>query len=186
MVSKKAFIFHGAYGHPEENWFGWLSQKLQKERWEVFTPRFPTPQNQTLDTWFEAFRPFDHNMRSDARIIAHSLGATFALRLLEKIDFKIDSAFLVAGFTEPLGIRKFDPLNVTFLEKPFDWAKIRKNCGKFYVYGSDDDPIVKFELVEKLAKNLGTKMVFIPGAGHFNSAAGYDTFERLFIDVKNS
>lgn len=183
---KTAMIFHGALGNPQENWFPWLAQKLRDEHFDVYVPAFPVAEKQSLKGWFEALSPYDQYIRANTKLIGHSLGATFVLRVLEKLDFQIDSAFLVAGFAEKLGQRQFDYWNGTFLERPFDWEQIRRNCAKFYVYGSDNDPVVKYPLVKKLADNLGTKIITIPGAGHFNSAAGFTTFERLLIDVKNS
>ena len=47
------FIFHGVGGHPEENWFPWLSKKLEALGCKVFIPQFPTPENQTLDNWLK-------------------------------------------------------------------------------------------------------------------------------------
>ncbi|MBI5073039.1 hypothetical protein HZA99_04435 [Candidatus Woesearchaeota archaeon] len=44
---KYAIIVHGTDGHPQENWFPWLKEKLKLYGYEVFVPQFPTPQNQT-------------------------------------------------------------------------------------------------------------------------------------------
>jgi predicted alpha/beta hydrolase family esterase len=52
---KNAFIIHGSYGHPKENWFPWLKNELEKLNYKVFVPAFPTPQNQSLASWFKTF-----------------------------------------------------------------------------------------------------------------------------------
>ena len=54
----KFYIIHGAYGDPEENWFPWLKTKLEGLGHQVFVPKFPTPENQTLNNWFNVFNKY--------------------------------------------------------------------------------------------------------------------------------
>ncbi|MDP3988435.1 MAG: hypothetical protein Q8P80_04820 [Candidatus Levybacteria bacterium] len=48
-------IFHGAYGNPEENWFPQLKEELEALGQKVVVPKFPTPQNQNLESWMKVF-----------------------------------------------------------------------------------------------------------------------------------
>ncbi|MBU1951513.1 hypothetical protein KJ733_01220 [Patescibacteria group bacterium] len=50
------FIFHGVDGHPGENWFPWLKKKLESYGQKVFVPKFPTPENQELNTCSVSWR----------------------------------------------------------------------------------------------------------------------------------
>ena len=50
-------IVHGTYGHPQENWIPWLRKELELLNYEVIAPHFPTPENQSLDTWITVFQP---------------------------------------------------------------------------------------------------------------------------------
>lgn len=59
------------------------------------------------------------------------------------------------------------------------WETIRKNAGYCGVFQSDDDPYVGLENGQELTKNLGVELSFVSHAGHFNTAAGYTTFEAL-------
>ena len=43
-------IIHGSYGNPNENWFPWLKSELKKLKCNVFVPKFPTPENQSLES----------------------------------------------------------------------------------------------------------------------------------------
>lgn len=52
-----AFIFHGAGGHPEENWFPWLKRELEAKGLEVFVPKFPTPEGEGLEAWLKVLEP---------------------------------------------------------------------------------------------------------------------------------
>jgi len=179
---KTAFIIHGAYGNSRENWFPWMKRELRKKGYEVIAPDFPTPENQTLENWMKIFGKYKGKINEETIVIGHSVGVTFLLSVIEKLDLKISGAYFVAGFASQLG-GKFDELNRTFVEKRFDWQKIRKNCGKFAIFASDDDPYVPMEKADELAGKLGAKVIAVKGAGHFNEKAGYTKFELLLEKI---
>ncbi len=91
----------------------------------------------------------------------------------------------MSGFTEKLRNPKFDDLNSSFLSEPFRWDEIRSNAGAVFIYASDDDPYVPLEQNVALAKILNAELIVIRGAGHFNTASGYSSFESLFDKIKN-
>ena len=179
------FIIHGAYGSPEENWIPWLKSELEKLGCRVFVSKFPTPENQTLENWLKVFENYKQYLDEDSIVIGHSLGPAFILSALESVDRKIKSAFFIAGFISFLNNPDFDTINKTFVDKKFDWEKIKKNCKNFYIFHSDNDPYVPLEKAEELAKNLGTDVILVKGAGHFNTESGYDKFEQLLEMVKD-
>ena len=114
--------------------------------------------------------------------MGHSLGGTFLLRLLER-GVKIKAAFLVAASAGIMPLKNWKT-DLPFTKKPFNWAEIRKNCPKFVVFHSDNDPYVGITNSELLVKELGAEFVFVKGAGHFNKAAGYTEFELLLGKIK--
>lgn len=179
-----AFIIHGSFGSPEENWFPWLKAELEKLGFEVFVPRFPTPEGQNLKSWMNAFEQYREKVNEETVFVAHSLGPAFVLNLLEGLDRPVKACFFVAGFLGKLGNPEFDEINRSFTEKEFDWEKIRANCGKFFVFYSDNDPYVPEEKSQKLGQALGTAPILVKGAGHFNEKAGYVKFELLLENVK--
>lgn len=177
------FIFHGTGGYPEENWFPWLKEELEKLGYKVTIPQFPTPENQTLEAWFEVFDKYREQINSDTILVGHSLGGSFLLRVLESLNEPIKAAFLVAA---PIGI---PPIvnwsgDEPFTGHPFDWEKIKENSKSFYIYHSDNDPYVGLENGKQLSKNLETELIFIPKAGHFNKKAGYIQFNHLLENIK--
>jgi predicted alpha/beta hydrolase family esterase len=177
-------IVHGTYGHPGENWFPWLKSELEKEKHSVFVPKFPTPENQTLRNWIKEFEKHKQHLNKDSIVIGHSLGTPFLLTVIENLDEPITAAFFVSGNTGLLGNPKLDKLNQSFVDKKFDWKKIKKNCLKFYVFHSDNDPYVPLKKAEDLAKNLGVKVILVKNAGHFNEKAGYTKFELLLEKIE--
>ena len=184
MCMKRIFIIHGAFGHPEENWFPWLKSQSERLGHEVFVPAFPTPKGQTLEDWNSIFSEYETKVDENTILVGHSLGPAFLLHVLGRINTTIKASFFVSGFISPLGNETFDPLNKTFLEKPFDWQKIHQNCNQFFLYHSDDDPYVSMAHANELAKKLGVKTRIIQDAGHFNEDAGYDRFVALFHDMQ--
>ena len=181
----KAIIVHGSYGSPEENWFPWLKKELEKRGFEVFVPKFPTPEGQSLQNWLRDFEQYKKHLGPETILIGHSLGSSFILRILES-GGRAKAAFLVAGFTGKLGDRKFDRINRTFTEPEFNWKKIMENCPSFTVFHSDNDPYVPLEKGKELAEKLGTEPVIMEGAGHFNAKAGYTKFPRLLLEILKS
>ena len=172
------FIIHGVYGNPQENWFPWLKAELEKKGFEVIVPKFPTPINQSLESWLRVIKKFEDKINEETILIGHSLGAAFILNYLEQTNKKIKSAFLVAGYHKLLD-NKFKELNKTFVDKEFDWKKIKKNCNKFFVFGSDNDEYISLEITKELAKNLDAELKIIHNGGHLNKKAGYDKFPEL-------
>ncbi len=177
-------IVHGTYGYPEENWFPWLKEELEKLGQTVFVPKFPTPEGNNLENWLKVFENYEKYLDEDSIVVGHSQGVPFLLNVLERSDKPIKATFLVAGFTGLVGLPQFDPLNKTISDREFNWEKIKQNSGNFYLYHSDNDPYVSVELGLELAKNLGVESKLVKNAGHFNTKSGYDEFEILLEDIK--
>ncbi|MBT5021313.1 serine hydrolase family protein [Candidatus Woesearchaeota archaeon] len=181
------FIIHGSFGNPSENWFPWLKSKLEELGHEVFVPTFPTPDEQSLENWLKVFEPYKSKIKEDTIFVGHSLGPAFILSILEKINTKIKSAFFVSGFISKIANPDFEEINKTFVEKEFDWKKIKQNCNKFTIFHSDNDPYVPIEKVKELILKLDPKNVdffIVPKAGHFNKESGFTDFESLLKEVK--
>jgi len=171
------YIIHGTYGSPDGNWFPWLKTEAEKLGQQVIVPKFPTPDNQSLESWTKVMSKY--KIDKDTILVGHSLGAAFILSLLEK--HKAKAAFLVAGFITPLD-SDFDIYNITFY-KQFDWEKIRKNCN-FYIFNSDDDPYVRLEKAAELSENLRTELNIIKSGGHINKESGYTEFPMLLEKIR--
>jgi len=179
-------LIHGSYSNPESNWFSWIKSKLEALGQEVFVPKFPTPENQSFDSWMSAFAEFKQHINEETIIVAHSLGSPFALSVLEELGVKIKATFLVAGFTGSIGKSELDEMNKTIAARDFDFDKIKANCKKFVLYVSDNDPYIPFENQKHLASNLGIELKIIKGAGHFVEDSGYKEFEMLLEDIKST
>ena len=179
----KFFIIHGVYGSPKENWFPWLKKELENQGYEAVVPKFPTPIDQSLESWLRTIKKYEDKINKETVMIGHSLGAAFILNYLEQTERKIKSAVLVAGFFQLLN-SPYDAINKTFVDKDFNWKKIKENCGKFFVVASDNDDFISMEISRQLSLNLNAKLNIINKGGHLNAKAGYKEFPFLIDLVK--
>ncbi len=180
---KTIIIIHGTNGYPEENWFPWLRNEFKAYGYKTIIPQFPTPDNQDLKHWWKVFQRYEKYLNKESVIIGHSCGATFLLRVLEKIKVKIKVTVFVAGSIGILPV-KYMHVDEKFIKNGFDWNKIRNSAENFIVFHSEDDPYICIENGEKLAENLGTKLIRYKDAGHFNSKSGYIEFDDLAKKLK--
>lgn len=180
---KAAIIIHGTGGHPGENWFPWLKEQLKKYGYDVIVPQFPTPENQNPKAWLEVFKKYENRLDKDTILIGHSCGGAFLLRVLEANKAKVKASVFVAASAGVKPIKYYE-IDRPFVEAPFGWEKIRDSSGHFFVFHSEDDPLICIGNGEKIAEELGVDLIRLKDAGHFNSKAGYDKFDLLLEKLK--
>ncbi len=179
----QVIILHGAYGNANENWFPWLKDKLLKSGFDAVAPDFPTPENQSIESWINILNQSITVELSNLVIVGHSASCALMLDWLETISNPIKGMYLVSSFVQNLGLPEFDQINEVFYNRDFDWEKIKKNCSMSYVIHSDNDPYVPVELGKEVANNLGVHLTIIHEAGHINTAAGYAEFPFLLDQI---
>ena len=183
-MAREIMIFHGTAGSPDGNWFPWLKEKLEEKGCNVFVPRFPTPEGESLEAWFKVLEDYKEHINKDTILVGHSKGGLFTLRLLEQLKVPVYATFLVSASigVKPILYYKEDAAFSKGFE--FSWPQIIKNSQRFTVYHSDNDPYVCFENGKELAKKLNVQLQFIPNAGHINAESGYTKFEQLYKDIE--
>lgn len=183
---KNAFIVHGTYGYPTENWIPWLQKKLEADGYTVMVPQFPTPEHQTLEDWMAVFEQYRDEMNDETILIGHSVGATFLLSVLETLQTPVKATCFIGGFASQL--TKENPLLQvllsTFVDKEFNWPVIRDRAGRVYVIQGDDDPYVPFEKAGELARNLQTELTIVRGGGHFDEQSGHTQLPELLNRIR--
>lgn len=173
-------IVHGTMGSPEGNWFPWLKRELEARGHVVHLPTFPTPENQSFDTWLAvAQKELVGVDPAHTTLVGHSLGAAFVLRMAEMADQPYRGVCGVAPFVDLLGLLDFDVLNSSFINHAFDWAMIRRNAGAISLYAGDNDPYVPLPFAQKVETALCVRLTVIKGGGHLNAESGYTTFPLL-------
>ena len=97
--------------------------------------------------------------------------------MLESFDDseRVKAVVLVAGFAKDLGISEIR----NFVDRDFDWKKIRKKAKKFIVINSDNDPFIELSEGERMAKLLCAEFIVEHDAGHINEGSGFTKYPRL-------
>lgn len=183
-MRRNVFIFHGTDGHPEDNWFPWLKERLEEKGQQVFVPRFLIGNQDTLAARLIVLNQYQKNINENAIMIGHSRGGLFLFRVLEKLNHPIHAAFFVSA---SVGIKPYifyHEGNKFAGGYDFNWGDIRTKAKHFMVYHSDNDPYTCLDNGKAIAKNLGVKLTFIPNAGHLNARSGYTKFEKLLEDIE--
>jgi predicted alpha/beta hydrolase family esterase len=178
------FIIHGAYGSNQENWIPWLVDELTKEGVKVTAPNFPTPRDQSYDSWLNIILPYSDCFDAESILVGHSIGAAFALCVLEKIDVTIDKTILVSGFLGSLNNPDFDLINKSISGHQFNWSVIKANSRHFQIIHGIDDPYVPPIKSQELSTILGVPAIKIPNGGHLNEQAGFREFPILLDLVR--
>jgi len=177
----RVIVLHGAHGGPDTNWFPWLHSALNEEGIDVLRPQFPTPEGQSLRAWLDAYdRAVEPLSLAPTILVGHSLGAAFALRLVERSIEPFDGLFLASPFIGALGLPDYDTINHSFFAESFDWAGIRDRKGKAgRCWAGDNDPYVPLARSQEVALRLEMPIEIVPGGGHLNRETGLNAFPRL-------
>ena len=159
---KRAIIIHAWDSAPDQHWYLEEKKLLVEMGYKVDLPTMPGGRWPKLDEWLkviEGLKPDENTI-----MIGHSLGVAAIFRYLEKSGQKVGKVFSIAGFARDLGIEE----TRNFVDKPFDWEKIRRLASEFIVINEKDDPYVKVEIGKEIADATGGEFILVEGNIHFD------------------
>ena len=147
----------------------------------MYVPRFPTPENQNVESWCEVLRNSSPKFGENTVLIGHSCGAAYLLWVLNVLGGPVAKSIFVSPFVQALGNEHYDALNADFCEpaRIFDWEKIRRNMGEATLFHGDNDPYVPLGAAEYVSKKLGVPLTLIHDGGHLNTESGHTEFLKL-------
>lgn len=173
---KRVFIIHGWAGYPEECWFLWLKEELEKRGMKAEVPLMPHAEAPKIEEWISFLEDLVKIPDRDTFFVGHSIGVQTILRYLERIDIKIGGVLAVAGFytlTDDAFEDEEDRQTAKpWLETPIDNEKVRKNTNKVTAIFSDNDPFVPLENKNYFEDRLGAKTIIVEGKGHIGGGNG--------------
>jgi len=179
---KKVFIIHGFAGSPNGGWRPWLMGELEKLEIYACALAMPTPESPVCSEWVdEISRHIKRDYTDEIYLIGHSLGVPAILRYLENSEaLSIFGAVLVSGPSENNDNKKLK----NFLDKSFDFVKIKLNCKKFFIIHGDNDKNVSLDNAEFLSKGLNCKLIIVKNGGHLNGSAGFFKLPECLIALE--
>ena len=173
-------IIHGSYGSPFENWFSWLYKKLTEDGKSVLVPQFPCGKGiQNYENWKKVLDSYKHLIGENTTFVGHSLSPAFIVDYIIDNHLKVKDLVFAAPFYGLINIPEFDEVNSPFFFKN-DFKKIAKLTKKRICFISKTDPYVPNKLSIDFADKIGAEKIFLDNAGHFNTSAGYSSFEELY------
>lgn len=171
---KRVFIIHGWEGYPEEGWFPWLKNKLEKNGVQVSVPAMPESAEPKIEAWVSYLSKIVGNVDENTFFVGHSIGCQAILRYLESLpaDKKAGGAIFVAGWfiLQNLASDKEWEIARPWLETPIDFEKVKQCTRKFFAVFSDNDEFVPFNNKELFEKNLGAEILVEHKKGHFRGS----------------
>ena len=115
-------------------------------------------------------------------VIGHSSGSVCAMRLME--TFKVDGCCLMSPCVSDLGEAN-ETISCYYSQqlgtdklRPWEWAKLKKNCEKWLVQGSSDDPFIPAAEFRTVGEGLGATLYCEYSAELVESGCGIRQFEE--------
>ncbi len=199
----EVYIIHGRASHPNNSWFTWLANELQREGIRTHVPKMPNPYVPSMRKWVKKVREIAGKPSKDKYFIGHSLGCQAILRAFEGHQGEMyGGTVLVAPFhkinldgvlqetKERLG--RYSP---SFLSKvvaslviapvmkwcdvPLDWEAARKASSEYSCVFSSNDHLVKKEEWKLFEDNLGARCHYLENGGHLNTRSGFTSLPEL-------
>ena len=133
-MGRRAIIFHGTGGHPDNCWYPWLAAQLAGRGYAVEVPHYPGINVEPIATFLPKVLN-GHTFDTETVLVGHSGGAALLLALLEQVEVTVAQAVLVAGYSTPPNTSE-EPV----LKEDYDWTAIRSHVRDIYFINSREDP----------------------------------------------
>ncbi|AWI08393.1 RBBP9/YdeN family alpha/beta hydrolase [Ereboglobus luteus] len=188
-MKNNAFVIHGSFGSPFENWFPSLHKRLCANDWTAIVPHFPSPQGQTFLSWCAILDSYRQaRILTDKSVfICHSSASPFVLKYAVRKQLNFRGLVTVSGFNNFYsGDEEFDKINSEFYQETQELLLASRHFDKKYSYFSNDDPYLPFGVLESFSKAIGSTKFIRTNAGHFNTRSGYDSFDEIAELLINS
>ena len=164
---------------PNENWFPYIKEELEKVGIPVINKEFPDPVLAKEKYWV----PFIKNLGADEKtiLIGHSSGAVAAMRFAEKNRI-LGSILVGACYTD---LDDEDEKASGYYSRPWEWEIIKKNQHWIVQFASTDDPYIPVKEARHINQKLQTEYYEYVDEGHFGSDKNKTVFPEIVKIVKS-
>ena len=156
---KKVLLLHGWGGKNEDHWLTWLEAELIKKEIPVFFPKIPNNYNPKCQKWVNHIAEYVKEFQPTI-VIGHSLGALAWWHFYQQTSYKVSQVISIAPPTFesfPNKMKSFFPLPTVVFDENIHTIVYAK-----------DDPNIKQEDLENIAKKSHSKLIQRPTGGHLD------------------
>ncbi|MEI8249079.1 MAG: alpha/beta hydrolase [Candidatus Taylorbacteria bacterium] len=186
---KRLIIVHGWGGDSQQPMLARLGKIGTELGFETTVLDMPNPNVPTIDAWTKHLEDNVYYVDQDTYFIGHSLGCQAILRYLEmNKGSQLGGAIFIAPPFQVNGLddKESEDIIRPWMERPIDFASIKKMSDKFVSVFSEDDTIVTLDYNKNvIEKGLGQKIIVVNGMGHFTKKDGI-TEVPVIVEILNS
>ena len=186
---KRIYLIHGWSDDPNGSCLPWLKTELEKMGYQVFAPLMPEPDNPVIDKWVGKLAEVVGKPDRDTYFVGHSIGGQTILRYLDSYRFgpqeKVGGALFIAGWFD---LKNLEDEETEGIAKPWiktliNLDKVKTVLPKSTLIISDNDPFDCFEKNVEKFKEINSKIVIMPGAGHISTEDGFDKLPKALSEL---
>ncbi len=178
-MQDKVLILHGWGGSDAPHWQAELAATIAKNYGTVSFPLLDNCHFPSKNRWIKQVKQILEDFKPDT-VVCHSLANTLWFWLCQEEIPQVKRLFMVSTpslTTEENTIKTFFPC--TMPEKLY--------ADNIQMIVSDNDPYIKVEEAQIMAKHYDIPLIIIKNAGHINADSGYGKWpliEKLVLDEK--
>lgn len=182
---KRVFIVHRWSGGPNDDWRPWLRSELEKQGFAVFAAHMPDPETPVIEKWVGCLADSVGTSDKDTYFIGHSIGCQTILRYLETRQETVGGAIFIAGWFNLKNLEDEETQRIakSWIETPMNREKIKAVLPKSTLIISNNDPYDAFEENKRMFTECGSKIIVVPGAGHFTAEDGFREFPLILDEL---
>lgn len=176
---KNAIILHGTGDRPDQYWFPYVKQTLEKHGYEVWLPALPHAEKPNLADWLPLVME-QGKFSENTILIGHSAGSELILSILEKLEKPVKQAVLVSGYAQALRKNRDSEERAAL-----DWEKMKHKAAQLTFINSDNDPWGCDDTQGRIMLDrLGGILVIPKGEGHMGSTSFKQPYTEFPLLVK--
>ncbi len=178
-MTKVIFIPGNGGGGPNDNWFPYLKQELEKLGVSVIASEFPDNYLARESYWIP-FLKNELKAGAETILVGHSSGAIAAMRFAE--NNPLLGSVLVGVYHTDMGMTTEKQSG--YFDRPWNWESIVKNQQWIIQFASQNDPWIPIEEARFVHEKLHTEYHESIDQGHFGGDHYKPTFPELLEALK--
>ena len=175
-MSNRVLILHGWGGSDHPHWQSELASEIAKDYGTVSFPLLDNCHFPSKNRWIRQVKKILEEFQPTT-VVCHSLANTLWFWLCQEEIITIEKLVMVS----PPSLQTTEDTIKTFFP-----CKVPKNihAKEVYLIVSDNDPWIKLDEAENMAKAIDAQYIVIENGGHINADSGFgkwDLIEKLII-----